>query len=466
MDMFKRAACNSIHYIGVLVFACAMALSAQVAFADGGGRETELKPASKSSTKVLKPQDRSKPSTKEHVATTKKKVANTPKPVEESRTRARRTIETAPSGQPPVNETRFVENEVIVRFRLSSTAGSRNRAIAGLGMTHLDARTFFLAGVTVHRYRLSANIDVPTAIAQLESSSAVVNAQPNYLYVLQQSAGSSKLPQFGNNKVDLSEAHAKTTGGNTRIAVIDTAVDELHSEFSNTRISSFDVTDDGSNVDPHGTSIAGILAAGAKLTGVAPAAEIVSIAAFSKDASGKTVGNTWTILEATNVAYNQNVDILNMSFAGPADPLLAQAMEGAKKRDILPVAAVGNEGPEAATLFPAGYEAVIAVTATDTEDQIYSKANTGEHVDIAAPGVDLLVLGNSSGFRTSSGTSLATAYVSGIAALVLSANPEADYATLRAMLQNSATDLGKPGKDSVFGVGMANAAVAISDLTN
>ena len=464
--MFDRVTHKSIRCIGVLVLAYAMAIPAQFAFADGGGRDSELKPPSKSSTRVLKPQRHSEPSRKTQGTTTTNEVVTTTKPVKKSRTKTPRIVETAPSGQPPVNETRFVEDEVIVRFRLSSTAGSRNRAIDGLGMTHLGARTFFLPGVTVHRYRLSSGIDVRTAIARLESSTAVVNAQPNYLYVLQQSEGNSKLPQFGNDKVSLREAHAKTRGGNTRIAVIDTAVDRTHSEFFNTRISSFDVTDDGSNVDPHGTSIAGILAAGAKLTGVAPAAEIVSIAAFSIDASGKTVGNTWTILEATNVAHEQKVDILNMSFAGPADPLLAQAMEGAKKRNILPVAAAGNEGPEAATLFPAGYAAVIAVTAIDTDNKIYSKANTGEHVDIAAPGVGLLVLGNSSGFRTSSGTSLATAYISGIAALALSANPKADYATLRAMLENSATDLGNPGKDSVFGAGIPSAAVAISGLTN
>lgn len=321
-------------------------------------------------------------------------------------------------------------------------------------------------GVTVHRYRLPSGTDVRTAIAQLESSAAVVNAQPNYLYTLQQSVGGGKLPQFGNDKVGLSDAHAKTRGRNTRIAVIDTAVDGTHAELLNTHILSFDVTDDGSNIDPHGTSIAGILVADAKLTGVAPAAEIVSIAAFSKNALGKTLGNTWTILDATNVANKQKVDILNLSFAGPADPLLRRAMEGAKKRNILPIAAAGNDGPEAATLFPAGYEAVIAVTATDTENKVYSNANVGDHLDIAAPGVGLLVLGNSSGFRTASGTSLATAYISGIAALTLSANPEADYATLRALLENSTTDLGKPGKDSVFGAGIPSAAAAIGGLAN
>jgi len=462
--VLKQVAYTSTRYIAILILACATAMPAQFAYAEGSGgwEETEPKP----STEPLKPKKETKSSKKKKKTTTRKEVTPTPKSVQKSGTKKPRIVETAPSGQPPMDETRFVANEVIVRFQLSSTAGARNRAIRGLGMTHLDARTFILPGVTVHRYQLASGIDVRTAIAQLETSAAVVNAQPNYLYVLQQSESSRKIPQFGNDKVDLSEAHAKTEGGNTRIAIIDTAVDGTHSELLNTRISSFDVTDDGGNVDPHGTSIAGILAASAQLTGVAPAAEIVSIAAFSKDASGKAVGNTWTILEATNVAHKQKVDILNLSFAGPADPLLKRAMEGAKQRNILPVAAAGNDGPDASTLFPAGYEAVISVTATDTENEIYSMANTGDHVDLAAPGVGLLVLGNSSGFRASSGTSFATAYISGIAALVLSANPGADYATLRAMLENSTVDLGEPGKDSVFGAGIPSAMVAIGEKQN
>ncbi|WP_165759764.1 S8 family serine peptidase [Falsiruegeria litorea] len=449
--------------VGVLVLAFAMALPGLVVLAeDGGGEAVEFRP----STKPAKPQREAKPARTTTRATTQKPAAAAPKPARRTQTRAPRVVETAPSGQPPAEETRFIANEVIVRFQLSSTSGARNRAVRSLGMTHLQGRTFFWPGVTVHRYRLSPGVDVRTVIERLEANAAVVNAQPNYLYTLQQSDGVRKLPQFGNDKVGLSEAHARTTGSNTRIAVVDTAVDGTHAEFSGARISSFDVSDGGGNVDPHGTSIAGILAANAKLTGVAPGAEVVSIAAFSKDASGNTVGNTWTILEATNIAHKEKVDILNMSFAGPADPLLKRAMEGAKKRNVLPVAAAGNEGPDAATLFPAGYEQVIAVTATDTENAVYANANTGDHVDIAAPGVGLLVLGNSSGFRTSSGTSLATAYISGIAALTLSANPGADYATLRALLENSATDLGTPGKDSVFGAGIPSAVVAISGLTN
>ncbi|MEM6566704.1 MAG: hypothetical protein AAF665_19800, partial [Pseudomonadota bacterium] len=91
-------------------------------------------------------------------------------------------VETAPSGLPPVDETRFEPDEVIVRFQTSSTNASRNQAIAGLGIAHQSVRTFVLPAVTVHLYRLPPNLTVREAITRLEASPAVVTAQPNYLY--------------------------------------------------------------------------------------------------------------------------------------------------------------------------------------------------------------------------------------------------------------------------------------------
>lgn len=452
---------KALGYNGALIAVLSIGALLAPAYAnDGGGRE-QVNPIRQSQPSTPAP------TPAPQVAQPAPAPAPTPTPQRRAAPRAAPVVlETAPSGLPPVDETRFEPDELIVRFQTSSNNASRNRAIRGLGISHQAARTFVWAGVTVHLYRLPPNLSVREAITRLEASAAVVNAQPNYLYALQQSDGVTKLPQFGNDMVSLSDAHARTTGANTRIGIIDTAVDSAHAEFANTTISTFDVSGGDSNVDPHGTSIAGILAANTRLTGVAPDAEIVSIAAFSTDASGNTKGNTWTVMEALNIARDQGVDVLNMSFAGPSDPLFERAMRGAKRENIFAVAAAGNEGPDAATLYPAGYDTVVSVTATDSGNAVYAQANTGEHIDFAAPGVELLVLGNSSGFRTSSGTSMATAYVSGIAALTLSANPGADYEQLRSLLENSATDLGEPGKDSVYGDGVPSAAIAIGGLLN
>lgn len=472
---------KAVFFIGrIMIIALAAAFFAAelnyipVAIADGGDGNPNIGYNAANSNKAKKKSEPKKTIKKTEKKAPEKKSTQKPKKkaAETTTVRAKkqpapRKVEVAASGMPPATETRFIKNEVIVRFQLSSLQGERDRLIGRLGLAHLDGDTFFLPGVTVHRYRLPAGLGVREAISQLEADSSVVYAQPNYLYWLQQDQETQKLPQFGNDLIALGDAHGMTKGEGSRIAIIDTAVDASHSELSEADMISFDVSDlRVENVDPHGTSIAGILAADTKLTGVAPDATFIAIAAFSKSASDEVTGNTWTISDALNIALKEEADVLNLSFAGPADPLLENAFIGAKKRNILPVAAMGNEGPEAKTLYPAGYETVVAVTATNGDNEIYANANVGEHVDIAAPGVGLLVLSDNSGFRTTSGTSMATAYISGVAALALSANPSADYDTLRSLIENSASDLGEAGRDNIFGLGIPNAAQAASPKTN
>ena len=378
-----------------------------------------------------------------------------------------RIRETAASGLPPTSETRFEQDEVIVRFRLASSRQSRRNIINSLRLIHLDVDTFFLPGVTVHRYGLPAGADVRSTIAALEQSGAVVNAQPNYIYTLQQEQSSGKLQQFANTRINLAAAHETTDGDAVRIAIIDTAVDAGHVELKSASVNLFDVSDSSDkNVDPHGTAIAGILAANGKLTGVAPGARLIGIAAFSKNSSGNVAGNTWTILDALNIALEQKAEILNLSFAGPFDPLMKQSFEGAERRNMISVAAAGNEGPDADELFPAAYQTVVAVTATNSMDAIYEDANQGDYVELAAPGVGVLVLSSNSGFRSASGTSMATAYVSGVLALTRAANPQLDILSLRELLARNSVDVGEKGRDPVFGAGIPDAAMMVAPLTN
>ena len=201
------------------------------------------------------------------------------RPITRSR-RIVRNLERAPSGQPPVNETRFIQNEVIIRFQRNSSRTARTRLINQQNLLRLDTSTFRLAGVTVHRYQITDGRSVPTVIAALEASASIVNAQPNYLYELQQSDG-QKLKQYANTRLGIEETHTVAKGGGIKIAVIDTAIDTSHGEFDKASIRTVDVSDGKDiNVDPHGTSMAGILSAGGRLTGVAPNADILGIAFF------------------------------------------------------------------------------------------------------------------------------------------------------------------------------------------
>jgi subtilisin family serine protease len=116
-----------------------------------------------------------------------------------------------------------------------------------------------------------------------------------------------------------------------------------------------------------------------------------------------------------------------MSFTGPRDPSIAQKMARTRKQGLILIAAAGNAGPKSSPLYPAAYPNVIAVTATDADDRLFQGANRGNHIAVAAPGVDLLLPAPEAGYQMTTGTSFAAAEVSGIAALLLERKPDLGY---------------------------------------
>src|SRR5262249_17813707 len=133
-----------------------------------------------------------------------------------------------------------------------------------------------------------------------------------------------------------------------------------------------------------------------------------------------------TLARGLDLAITKKAAVVNMSLGGPAgveDPLLKRMVEEAESRNALVVAAAGNGGPKAKPGFPAAISGVIAVTAVDSKEQIFPSATQGDFVDLAAPGVEILTTSPGGGVLISSGTSLATAFVSGAAALALQQQP-------------------------------------------
>ena len=120
---------------------------------------------------------------------------------------------------------------------------------------------------------------------------------------------------------------------------------------------------------------------------------------------------------------------------------------------MLFIAAVGNNGPNARPRYPAAFESVIAVTAVDSEGEIYADAVRGGHVDVAAPGVDVFVNVGPDG-KYLSGTSIAapfvTAFIAGSKNLVALESAK----EIRGAIANRSVDLGSPGPDPVYGVGL------------
>ena len=373
--------------------------------------------------------------------------------------------ESAPSGMPPEGESRFANEQVIVRYRLSARQGSMDALVRRLNLLHLGGRTFTLAGVTVHLYQIVDGTPVREVIAALEADPTVVAAQPNYLYELSQTAGASALgSQYALQKLEVAPAHELATGSGVPVAVIDSMIDTSHPEFQDATIALIDA-DGGADGDahPHGTSIAGVIAAHGTLVGVAPGVRLIGIRAFLPDEAGGegAHGTSWRILTALEEAARAGARVVNMSFAGPEDPLVGASVSGAIKRGMIAVAAAGNGGPDAKPLYPAAYPGVVAVTAIDKDDAIYARANRGAYVTFAAPGVDILVPAPNGTYQVSSGTSIAAAHISGLAALLLSRDQALAASRVAEILAASAVDLGDAGRDAVFGAGLPHALAAI-----
>src|SRR5207253_5745519 len=157
-------------------------------------------------------------------------------------------------------------------------------------------------------------------------------------------------------------------------------------------------------------------------------------------------------------AVAKGARIINMSFAGPRDPSLERALKAASDKGVVLIGAAGNAGPRSPPLFPGADPNVIAVTATDIDDKLFSGANRGRYIALAAPGVDILVPAPEGTYQLTTGTSVATAHISGIVALLLERNPNLSPAEVRRILTQSAKKL---GPNTEFGAGLVDPLKAL-----
>ncbi|MEP7030167.1 MAG: S8 family serine peptidase [Pseudolabrys sp.] len=376
--------------------------------------------------------------------------------------RPQRQTRRGPSGAPSANERRLVPDEVVIELRNTVTPQAIEALQRRFRLTPIERQPSQLTGTTLYRWRIADRRTVATVVRALEGDATITSAQPNYLFRLQQAAKTEGDPaQYELAKLKLPQAHEIAKGNDILIAVIDSGVDASHPELAGAIAQSYDAIDTPTATHKHGTAIAGLIAAHGKLMGAAPAARILAIRAF--DPAGTSAeGTTFNILKSLDWAVANNARIINMSFAGPADPAVHRALEAAAKKGVVLIAAAGNAGAKSPPLYPAADPNVIAVTATDADDKLFEASNRGRHIAIAAPGSQILVAIPDGGYEVSSGTSYSAAEISGIVALMLERNSSLTPAKVRSILQATAKDLGPKGHDPMFGAGLADAYAAIT----
>lgn len=342
--------------------------------------------------------------------------------------------------------------------------GGRNEAdnvARSLGLTVVSVRPSLLLGNTLARFRIPDGRTVPSVLAQLARAPGIDQPAPNHLFDLQ--AGTSGALGFAFKHIQLDAVAGRVSGRGVRVAIIDSAVDRDHAALRGAIAATFDALPElAVRERAHATAIAGLIAGRGRgdQAGVAPGAELLIARAFDIGSSGKASSRTDAILAALDWAVGERAQVINMSFAGPRNGLIARALQAASQRGVVLIAAAGNNGPRAPFAYPGAENSVLAVTATDHRDRIYVKANRGRYVFAAAPGVDLIAPTPGGGIGLVTGTSFSAAVLSGVAALVIERSPGRTPSAIAQTIAKTARDLGKPGRDKIFGAGLANAAGA------
>ena len=362
---------------------------------------------------------------------------------------------------------RTIPGELVAEIDGALTEPQADALARRHGLARVSSQGFPLLDATIGLFRITDRRPLDGVSRELATEASVRSVQPNFRYLLQEQQGAlneGDPAQYALAKLRLPEAHTLAHGVEVRIAVIDSAIDGAHPELAGSIAEQFDALGSKEGPHVHGTGIAGAIVSHARLMGGAPKAQILAIRAFGIS-SGSAQSSSFVLLKALDYAATHKAQIVNMSFAGPKDTLIERAIAALAGRSIVLVAAAGNAGAKSPPLYPAANPNVIAVSATNAQDELLAASNRGFYVCVAAPGTDIFLPAPAGKYQMTSGTSFAAAYVSALAALMLERHPNAKPEEVRAILMRTARDLGSPGRDDMFGAGEADAYAAVQAAT-
>lgn len=355
---------------------------------------------------------------------------------------------------------------------------------------------------TTFRIRYESDTTAAAATEQLLKLKGVEFAEPNRYRETSVVPNDPSFPsQWGLTHINCPAAWDRTTGSaNITVAVIDTGIDLDHPELAPLLVAGQDLVDLGPNPTPppgfrfegdfmgvdndpqdevgHGTHVAGTIACqsnnGFGVAGVTwncrlmPVRVLARIVNINNPNDVRGTGSAADIAAGIRWAVDHGARILNLSLGGTVDTQVERdAVAYAVSQGAVVVAAMGNGFTRGnATSFPAAYPDVIAVGAINQSDTRANFSQTGPHIDVAAPGVGVLSTVWDNGFATFDGTSMASPHVAGVAALILSCNPQLTGAQVGDIIRQTARPLRDNAADPVpnnnYGFGCVDAQAALS----
>ena len=307
---------------------------------------------------------------------------------------------------------------------------------------------------------ISAHEERAAVIAALLRDQRVRIAQPLQTFTTQTSVYDDPYVglQRGFQQLEVPGAHELSRGAGVRIAIVDTGVDTQHPDLRGVIVKTanfVDADDAQFRRDRHGTELAGIIAAvannGEGIVGIAPGARLAVYKAcwqLSADADAARC-NSFTLARALTAALDDHAQIVNLSLAGPPDPLLRELLVEALRRGVLVVGAAPPDQAGRSVHF-LGVDGVLTVTNAGLQ---------GDGGPLHAPGQEILTLLPGGHYDYASGTSLSTAHVTGTVALLLEIHPHLTAAAAYRVLHDTTRHgLYAGSADSI------NACAAVSSL--
>ncbi|WP_226675757.1 S8 family serine peptidase [Rossellomorea aquimaris] len=355
---------------------------------------------------------------------------------------------------------KFSENQLIVRYKKPLTTLQHKHAGG-----NLEKRISSLSYDVISVKNASNLAKVASNYAKLPGVVSVTRSA----LVQQMSQPDMKAPSMYHLETLAIEKAQKMAGKNkVRVGVIDTGIEVNHPELKNKVV----VNENAMNPlkkgqpDVHATHVAGIIAAekgnGIGGYGVAPNSDIVSIDVFNRS----PFVTDYTIAEGILEAINQKVKVINMSLGSYyPSPIIKDAVKKATDAGIIIVASAGNDGADMIN-YPAAFEDVISVGATNDKNELAEFSSYGKNVDVVAPGEAIygpvFDVDKRSSFAKLSGTSMSAPMVTGLVSLLLSKHPNLTPYQVQYILTKTAKDLGDKGYDTSFGYGMIDPVKVLS----
>ena len=268
-------------------------------------------------------------------------------------------------------------------------------------------------------------------------------------------------------KIQASQAWDITTGSSSVvIAILDSGVEVSHPDLAGLLVPGWNFYSnnaDTSDVTGHGTPVAGAAAAEGNnsqgVTGVSWGCRIMPIRI--SDTNG--YASLSTIASGLTWAADQGARVANISYRASSGSTITSAAQYFQSKGGVVAVSSGNNGTfDSSTNNPY----ILTVGATDENDTVATFSNTGNNLDLVAPGVNIMTTASGGTYGSGTGTSFSAPVVAGVAALVVSANPALTGAQIQEIVVSSADDLGVPGWDATSGWGRLNASRAVQAATS